>query len=205
MLLIRDRDRGGGKRAREWRLDRAYRPKKTEETVDRHQNNGSNATPDMADLRPGRNATPDMADLRPGGNAIPDMANLRPGRNATPDMADLRPGRNATPDMADLRPGRNASWYLVLQWSWCQAKTTDGDVDIQCLILCLKRTKKSASSNPTRLIAATVRLTPENPRKLYWWQKLVTVCSFLWCSAWILCQCFSPVTKTRTHKWLLDC
>ena len=39
-LLIRDGDRGR-KRAREWRLDRGYRPKKTGETVDRCQNNGS--------------------------------------------------------------------------------------------------------------------------------------------------------------------
>ena len=31
----------GGKRAREWRLDRGYRPKKTGETVDRRQNNES--------------------------------------------------------------------------------------------------------------------------------------------------------------------
>ena len=31
---------GGGKRAREWRLDGGYRPKKTGETVDRRQNNG---------------------------------------------------------------------------------------------------------------------------------------------------------------------
>ena len=31
----------GGKRAREWRLDRGYRAKKTGETVDRRQNNGS--------------------------------------------------------------------------------------------------------------------------------------------------------------------
>ena len=35
-LLIRD-----GDRAREWRLDQGYRPKKTGETVDRRQNNGS--------------------------------------------------------------------------------------------------------------------------------------------------------------------
>ena len=32
---------GGGQRAREWRLDHGYRPKKTGETVDRRQNNGS--------------------------------------------------------------------------------------------------------------------------------------------------------------------
>ena len=38
-LHIRDGD--GGKRAREWRLDRWYRPKKTGDTVDRRQNNGS--------------------------------------------------------------------------------------------------------------------------------------------------------------------
>jgi len=31
----------GGKGTREWRLDRGYRPKKTGETVDRRQNNGS--------------------------------------------------------------------------------------------------------------------------------------------------------------------
>ena len=32
---------GGGKGTKEWRLDRGYRPKKTGETVDRRQNNGS--------------------------------------------------------------------------------------------------------------------------------------------------------------------
>ena len=32
---------GGGKRAREWRLDRGYRPKKTGETVDRRQSKES--------------------------------------------------------------------------------------------------------------------------------------------------------------------
>ena len=46
--LIRDGDNGGGGgggegggRTKEWRLDRGYRPKKTWETVDRRQNNGS--------------------------------------------------------------------------------------------------------------------------------------------------------------------
>ena len=43
-LIIRDGDRGGGgggDRGREWSLDRGYRLKKTGETVDRRQNNGS--------------------------------------------------------------------------------------------------------------------------------------------------------------------
>ena len=39
--LLRTGEGGGGKKAREWRLDCRYRPKKTGETVDRHQNNGS--------------------------------------------------------------------------------------------------------------------------------------------------------------------
>ena len=44
MLLIRDGDGrvgGRGKRARERSFDCGYRPKKTGETVDRRQNNGS--------------------------------------------------------------------------------------------------------------------------------------------------------------------
>ena len=43
-MLIRDGEGGGGGGgggAREWRLDRGYRPKKTGETMDRCQNNGS--------------------------------------------------------------------------------------------------------------------------------------------------------------------
>ena len=44
-MLIRDGGGGGAggrwKREREWRLDRGNRPKKTGETVDRSQNNGS--------------------------------------------------------------------------------------------------------------------------------------------------------------------
>ena len=45
-MHIRDGDMGGGgggggKGTKEWRLDRGYRPKKTGETVDRRQNNGS--------------------------------------------------------------------------------------------------------------------------------------------------------------------
>ena len=44
MRFIRDGDGGdggGGGETKECRLDYGYRPKKTGETVDRHQNNGS--------------------------------------------------------------------------------------------------------------------------------------------------------------------
>ena len=40
-LLIRDGDGVGGGRTKECRLDHGYHPKKTRETVDRRQNNGS--------------------------------------------------------------------------------------------------------------------------------------------------------------------